>query len=172
MEKEDRIHSIHSSFSIHGSAQRRRFLTVRIYVGHVSLHVVKSGGNRGDHHDSHADISRDVIFRAEGEDHGLEKDNDRSNHLGNGFELAEHACRNHDAALSRNHEAQTGNAELAQKEDQNNGGENKAHRNLALDQDERENGDQRAEHHEFIRQGIDKLSEIGHEIVFSGDLAI
>ena len=104
--------------------------------------------------------------------YGLDYDGNRANHLGNGLDLAEDACRNDNTALARNNKAKACDTKLAKENDKHYPYENNGESRLISQEHPYENGDHRGKHHKFVRKGIDKLAEIGDEIILSCDLAV
>ena len=102
--------------------------------------------------------------------------NERAHHLRHGFDFSEHARRNDDARFARNDEAKAGYTELAEKYQKND-----AHKYYAVnyirisvcyDKEISKYSYLRADYHKFIRKGINKLSEIGYEIIFSRNFSV
>ena len=113
-----------------------------------------------------------MVFSTERENERLKYYNERSDHLRHSLYLAEQACRDDDTAVSCNDEAQTRNSELAEKNNKHHPNENKPLGILAIHKQVGENGYLRADYHKFICKRVDKLAEIGNEVIFSRYLSV
>ena len=141
-------------------------------MGQVCLKIVDAGKEGGERHERHKGVGDYMTLCREGEDKRLEDYDERADHLRDGLYLAEHACRNDDAALTCNYKSKTCNAKLTQKDKKDKSHKYKRLGTFTDKEKVCHNSDLRADDHKFIGKGVDKLSEIGNEVVFSCNLAV
>ena len=105
-------------------------------------------------------------------DHRLENEDYGTNHLRDGFDLSENACRNYDAALTCYNEANACYRKLAKENYQDDPNEDHSLQFLAAKYHPKENGYHGCKNHKFIRKGVDELAKVGYKIVLSRNLAV